>query len=201
MGGKLQFLEVHHDLDRMFLLQKATHNSLSGCDATTMLHLGPWIQYLKSSLLVWCIPPWHVISRWDLETRFKHQNVPRLFQLQHVFVSCTLGPFFVNAYYNKIKALWEGLSEFIFNHGCNCGGIKPLVNVMDKPGHEATSEELDDMASGIGRRSTRVKAPNTRLSGYIVGYNAKWGHTCRQVMNEVNIHTLSPLTVSHSGFL
>nr|KYP41320.1 hypothetical protein KK1_037312 [Cajanus cajan] len=66
----------------------------------------------------------------DLNSRYRQQNGPRVFQLKKEIFSCNQGLMSVSHYFAKIKSLWEELSDFQPPHSCTCAGVKPLLEYL-----------------------------------------------------------------------
>ncbi|XP_019056421.1 PREDICTED: uncharacterized protein LOC109116083 [Tarenaya hassleriana] len=58
----------------------------------------------------------------NLETRFKQQNVSKIFSIQQQLDLLHQGSMTLDAYYNKLSSLWEELRNYEPFPACNCGG-------------------------------------------------------------------------------
>ena len=63
----------------------------------------------------------------DLHTRFKQHNGRRLFQLKKDLMNLSQGNLSVNAYFTKLKAIWEELKSHKPIASCTCGGAKSFL--------------------------------------------------------------------------
>lgn len=68
----------------------------------------------------------------DLEERFQQQNGPRVFQLRRQLLGLTHGTQSVSQYYTKVKAIWEELGEYRPTINCQCGGLQPFSDYLQK---------------------------------------------------------------------
>ncbi|XP_022155284.1 uncharacterized protein LOC111022420 [Momordica charantia] len=57
----------------------------------------------------------------ELRDRFQQSNGPRIYQLRKEFVT-------IEAYYTKLKTVWQELSEYHLSNACTCGGLKQVLN-------------------------------------------------------------------------
>ncbi|KAL3633157.1 hypothetical protein CASFOL_026141 [Castilleja foliolosa] len=66
----------------------------------------------------------------ELKTRYSQSNGPRVFQLRRELANLHQGQLSVNAYYTKIKAIWDELENFrsVCACGkCECGGVTRMI--------------------------------------------------------------------------
>ncbi|XP_031255969.1 uncharacterized protein LOC116113958 [Pistacia vera] len=64
----------------------------------------------------------------DLQTRFSHQNGPRIFRLKKTLASLVQDADSVSIYYGKRKTLWDELSIYDPIPMCTCGIAKTLLD-------------------------------------------------------------------------
>lgn len=79
------------------------------------------ILYSESASAIWI----------DLQHRFQQSNGPRIFQLRRELINLNQDQLSVNAYYTKLKSLWEELNKFrpaCTCGKCTCGGIGDLAH-------------------------------------------------------------------------
>ncbi|XP_061371875.1 uncharacterized protein LOC133314408 [Gastrolobium bilobum] len=62
----------------------------------------------------------------DLQTRFSQANGPRIFQLKQRISSLSQGALDVNAYYTKLKSLWDELQDHLPLPSCTCGALHEI---------------------------------------------------------------------------
>lgn len=69
---------------------------------------------------------------WDeLHTRFKQSNGPHIYQLRKDLITTAQGTSSVEAYYTKLKTIWQDLVDYRPTYDCSCGGIKPIIEHME----------------------------------------------------------------------
>ncbi|XP_061375054.1 uncharacterized protein LOC133317230 [Gastrolobium bilobum] len=62
----------------------------------------------------------------DLQTRFSQANGPRIFQLKQHVSSFSQGSLDVNAYYTRLKSLWDELQDHLPLPSCTCGALHAI---------------------------------------------------------------------------
>ncbi|XP_075486495.1 uncharacterized protein LOC142526116 [Primulina tabacum] len=68
----------------------------------------------------------------DLRYRFHQSNAPRIFQLKKLLTGLHQGSMDINAYYTKLRTLWDELKDFQPVSVCNCGSMKDWVNYQNQ---------------------------------------------------------------------
>ncbi|XP_073041749.1 uncharacterized protein [Primulina eburnea] len=68
----------------------------------------------------------------DLRDRFHQSNAPRIFQLKKLLTGLHQGSMDINAYYTKLRTLWDELKDFHPVSVCNCGSMKDWVNYQNQ---------------------------------------------------------------------
>lgn len=62
----------------------------------------------------------------DLKERFFQKNGPRIFQLQNSIFVLSQGKISINAYFRRLKALWDELINYKPIPVCSCGAIHTI---------------------------------------------------------------------------
>uniref|UniRef100_A0A2N9H9X1 Reverse transcriptase Ty1/copia-type domain-containing protein n=1 Tax=Fagus sylvatica TaxID=28930 RepID=A0A2N9H9X1_FAGSY len=75
----------------------------------------------------------------DLKERFAQGNGPRIFEIQKAISSLTQDQCNVNAYFTKLKSLWDELNNYRSFPACSCGALKILI---DNKQHENVMQFL-----------------------------------------------------------
>ncbi|XP_010552419.1 PREDICTED: uncharacterized protein LOC104822770 [Tarenaya hassleriana] len=70
------------------------------------------VVYLDEAHLIWS----------TLESRFKQQNVSKVYNIQHQLDTLHQGSLDLNTYFTKLTSLWEELRNFEPFPACTCGG-------------------------------------------------------------------------------
>lgn len=65
----------------------------------------------------------------DLIEHFSQENGSRIFQIQKSIASLAQGQTIITAYFTKLKALWEELSNYKHHLVCTRGAVKHLTDV------------------------------------------------------------------------
>ncbi|XP_073022626.1 uncharacterized protein [Primulina eburnea] len=68
----------------------------------------------------------------DLRDRFHQSNAPRIFQLKKLLTGLHQGSMDINAYYTKLRTLWDELKDFQPVSVCNCGSMKDWINYQNQ---------------------------------------------------------------------
>lgn len=80
------------------------------------------LMYISTTSEVWT----------DLRDRFHQSNAPRIFQLKKLLTGLKQSAMDVNAYYTKLRTLWNELKDFQPVSVCNCGSMKDWVNYQNQ---------------------------------------------------------------------
>ena len=71
-----------------------------------------------------------MISGQTLKERYQQSNGVWIFQLRRELINLTHGSLSVNAYFTKLKTIWDKLGNFrpvCTCKNCSCGGTRALV--------------------------------------------------------------------------
>ncbi|XP_073315835.1 uncharacterized protein [Primulina huaijiensis] len=68
----------------------------------------------------------------DLRDRFHQSNAPRIFQIKKLLTGLHQGSMDINAYYTKLRTLWDELKDFQPVSVCNCGSMKDWINYQNQ---------------------------------------------------------------------
>jgi RNAse (barnase) inhibitor barstar len=69
----------------------------------------------------------------DLKERFSLKNGPRIYQIQKSIFALSQENLSIGAYFTKLKALWDELSNYIHIPLCSCGS---LITIQEYFQHE-----------------------------------------------------------------
>ncbi|XP_022145891.1 uncharacterized protein LOC111015239 [Momordica charantia] len=89
---------------------------------------------------------------WDeLKERFQQSDAPRIFQLRKELVTTIQGTLSIEAYYTKLKTVWQELTDYRPTIDCTCSGLKSLSEFFQ-------SEYVMTFLMGLNESYAKIRA-------------------------------------------